>query len=295
MKIWKRVAVSAGVLLLLLLVYGVAIEPYRLDVSEEPAPLPNLPAAWAGREIGVVADWQLGMWMANESTVRRSVRTLVERRPAAVLIAGDFVYHADGRLEALIPEMERMLRPLVEAGIPTYAVLGNHDYSIDVRKNRTNERVARAVAAGLQRVGVKLLVNQAVPLRIRGEPLYLVGIGSDWAHHDDPRAALGEVPAGAARFVFMHNPHSFPRISAGQAPVAVAGHTHGGQIAIPFTPHWSWMSLFRDVPAVADGWTREDYGQSGNRLYVNVGIGFSDLPVRINATPEVTFFRLSRG
>jgi predicted MPP superfamily phosphohydrolase len=55
------------------------------------------------------------------------------------------------------------------------------------------------------------------------------------------------------------------------------------------------MELFRDVQIVADGWSKPNYGQPGNRLYVNVGIGFSDIPIRINATPEVTFFRLRRG
>ncbi|MDQ3388105.1 MAG: hypothetical protein M3483_01245 [Gemmatimonadota bacterium] len=73
------------------------------------------------------------------------------------------------------------------------------------------------------------------------------------------------------------------------------GHTHGGQLSLPFIPDWSWMALVKDVPVVADGWSRDDFGQPGNHLYVNVGVGFSDVPIRINARPELTFFALRRA
>lgn len=89
----------------------------------------------------------------------------------------------------------------------------------------------------------------------------------------------------------MHEPDTFPVIPAGAAPLAFAGHTHGGQVRIPFTDDWSWMSLLVDKEIHGEGWI-DGHGQPGNRLYVNRGIGFSNLPIRINCQPELTVFTL---
>lgn len=295
-RLARRLAAWMGGLLFLLLFWGVAVEPYRIDEEHEAAVLPGLPASWEGREVAVIADFQIGMWAANAGTIERVVRRLVERRPAAVLIAGDFAYKADDRVQKVANRVAELVRPLPAAGIPVIAVLGNHDYSIDVESDPANPRVAQAVRSALRQAGVHVLENEAVALRRGGDaPLYVVGIGSEWAGLARPADAVARVPAGAARIVLMHNPKSFPALPAGTAPLAVAAHTHGGQVSLPFTPHWSWMSLVKDQVIEADGWSEEDEGAPGNRLYVNVGIGFSDVPVRINAPPEMTLFRLQRG
>ncbi|MEQ9484433.1 MAG: hypothetical protein RIG27_19410 [Coleofasciculus sp. F4-SAH-05] len=120
--------------------------------------------------------------------------------------------------------------------------------------------------------------------------VYLVGIGSHLANKDQPKDAIAQVPSTNPRIVMMHNPKSFPALPANTAPVAVAGHTHGGQIRLPFTPQWSWLALAKNWEHV-DGWS-DGYDVSGNNLYVNRGIGFSDLPIRLNCSPEVTLFTL---
>ncbi|HEX6910674.1 MAG TPA: metallophosphoesterase [Longimicrobium sp.] len=292
----RRVGAWLGGLLVLLLFWGAVVEPYRIDEKHETAALPALPPDWEGREIAVIADFQIGMWAANTGTIERIVRRLVERRPAAVLLAGDFAYKADDRVEKVANRIAELVRPLSVAGIPTIAVLGNHDYSLDYESDPVNPRVAEAVQSALRASGVHVLENEAVALRRGGgAPLYVVGIGSEWADRARPAEAVARVPAGAARVVFMHNPRSFLRLPAGTAPLAVAAHTHGGQVSLPFTPHWSWMSLVKDEHVEADGWAQRSEGQPGNRLYVNVGIGFSDVPVRINAPPELTIFRLQRA
>jgi predicted MPP superfamily phosphohydrolase len=69
----------------------------------------------------------------------------------------------------------------------------------------------------------------------------------------------------------------------------VAGHTHGGQVRLPFTPDWSWLELVSDLPA--DGFV-DGYGEPRNQLYVSRGVGFSVVPVRLNCRPELTVFTL---
>jgi predicted MPP superfamily phosphohydrolase len=193
-----------------------------------------------------------------------------------------------------------LLQPLIDAKIPTYAVLGNHDYELMNEGSRMETEVARRVRFALDSAGIHMMDNRAVAVWAPGadsaasEPLYIVGIGDKWARNDSSAAAVGKVPAGAPRIVFMHDPDSYAHIPANQAPIAVAAHTHGLQIGIPWVSDWLWRTQFSDEGSEVQGWVN-DYGQPGNRLYINRGIGFSILPGRINAFPELTVFTLTRA
>lgn len=294
MKTLKRIGIGLGLLLVLFLGWGL-VEPYLLDVEETEVALPGLPEAWQGRRVGQISDWQLGMWMDNERTVREAVAHLVAARPAFVLLSGDFVYHAGADPAALLGQVTDLARPLPAAGIPTFAVLGNHDYALRRRGGRPDTLLATQVAAALRAAGVVVLQNEAravPPQGAGGESLYVVGVGAHWPGLDRPAEAVAALPAGAPRVVVMHNPDSFAALPAGSAPLAVAGHTHGGQIRIPFTPDWSYLTFARDDAVHADGWVEEGYGAPGNRLYVNRGIGFSGVPLRFLCRPELTLFTL---
>lgn len=300
MKIFGGIIGTLLALILLLIAYGVLIEPrFVLDVEEHVAPIPNLPPEWEGQRVAVLADFQIGMWFANEGMVRRALQEAIDRRPAAILLAGDFLYHPDQQPADLVAEVMELLQPLRDSGVPTFAVLGNHDWALDVREGTINREAARQMREALESAGIRVLENQATTLEPRaaaapgaGTPLYLVGIGAAWPETDEPAQAVGGVPAGAPRIVFMHNPTSFAKIPAGEAPLAVAAHTHGGQIRIPGLPQWSWLAVTEEDETYADGWIEQEYGAADNRLYVNRGIGFSDVPVRINTAPELTIFTL---
>ncbi len=285
--------------LILIILYGVFIEPrFIIDVTRTAARIPNLPEEWEGREIAVIADLQVGMWFANIGAIRKAVSKIVKDPPAAALVLGDFIYHASDHTDQVVRQAQDLLAPLVKAGIPVYGVLGNHDYRVvDSADPSMNYSRALETRDALRAIGIRMVENAAVQLAPahseHGCPLYLVGIGSYMAHDSEPEEAFAQVPEAAPRFVFMHNPDSFKDIPAGKAPAAVAGHTHGGQIRIPGFPDWSYLSIFEEGQVHIDGWIVDDFGQPGNHLYVNRGIGFSDYPIRINCPPEVTRFRLT--
>jgi predicted MPP superfamily phosphohydrolase len=289
-----QTAAVTGTALAGLAVWGTAVEPRLVATEEERVPIPALPEDWEGQHVAVFADIQVGMWWANTGTVRDAVKEIVAARPALVLFAGDFVYKPDS---ATVREAVALLRPLADSGIPTIAVLGNHDYSLYEETSEIRPELAAYLEGLVEEMGIPVLTNEAVPVEPPGggDPLYVAGIGSEWAEEAHPDRALAAVPAEAPRLVLMHNPTTFPRVPAGAAPLAVAGHTHGGQIRIPFLPHTSWLEIIGPDDLVVDGWATEGVGQPGNRLYVNRGIGFSVVPVRINCTPEVTVFQLERG
>lgn len=294
MKFVKYLLFSLLGILALGIVWGLS-EPYFIDEQQETAVIPNLPPAWEGQEIDVVSDFQIGMWMDNTNTMRRSVARMIEERPAAVMIVGDFIYHSLPNPSEEIGKAIDIVRPLVEAGIPTYAVLGNHDYAMKSKNGDPDVALANQLERELEAIGIPVLQNEAATLSLPqedAEPLYIIGIGADWPDRDRPQIALADVPEEAPRIVMMHNPNSFPQMPANSAPLAVAGHTHGGQIRLPFTPEWSWLTFAKEDAVHADGWIPA-YGKEGNSLYVNRGIGFSTVPLRINCPPEVTIFTLN--
>ena len=295
-------------LLAAVIFYGAAIEPRLVDRNDERASIPNLPAAWEDQQIAVFADLQVGMWWGNSDAVRRIVDDVVRLRPAVVLIAGDFVYEGD--VHQRMKDVLSLLEPLVASGIPTYGVLGNHDYSLMNEHSEQENAVARRVRVALDSVGIRILDNRSIALAPPGRApgdsaaprapsdsgdvrLYLVGIGDKWARNDHIERAFAEVPANAPRIVFMHDPDSYVRIPAGAAPLAIAAHTHAMQLNIPFLSDWYWRNHVSEHGLGLAGWVDKD-GKDGNRLYVNRGIGFSIVPVRINAVPELTVFKLER-
>lgn len=284
MRWFLRGAVAVVVLLVLALAYGTLVEP-RLVLDEErlEVALPGLPDEATGTEIAVLSDFQVGMWWANTGMVERAVATVVEEQPDAVLLAGDFVYSESPDVGAQVDTVLELLRPLLDSGIPVFAVMGNHDHLVGAVDELTEV---------LEDAGAAVLVNRAARLEVGGAELHVVGLGSAQGDRVDVDAALADVPEGAPRVVVMHNPTTFSELPAGAAPFAVAGHTHCGQIALPGRPEWSYLALTEEEEIVADGWAPDGYGADGNALYVTCGIGFSVVPVRLNAPPQLLLVEL---
>lgn len=284
-------------LLVALAVYGTAIEPRFVVTDDEVAAIPNLPPAWELSQLAVISDMHVGMWWANRDAIGRAVHDIVAIHPAALLILGDFVYNADSSAGSQMVEVASLLKPILDAGIPVFAVLGNHDYSLMNEHSDEHPYVADQVRDAATRAGIHMLDNASVGLR-RGSDtasgvLYLAGVGERWAKNDDVSAALSQVPAGAPRILFMHDPDTYAKIPAGAAPLAIAGHTHAMQFDVPWLSDWLWRHYFSDTGSGLQGWV-SNYGAAGNHLYINRGLGFSIVPARINAVPQLTVFHLVR-
>ncbi|MFI7742800.1 metallophosphoesterase [Kocuria rhizosphaericola] len=276
---------------LLVVGYGVAIEP-RLILDQEriQARIPGLGPEWVGAQVMVFSDLQVGMWWDNTGMIERVVETTVAAQPAAVLLPGDFLYQSEASIQERVDDVTRLLEPLTAAGIPVYATMGNHDYAVGVVEELTTAFEDR---------GIEVLANEAVvvpaPGGGPGPGLFLVGVGPSSVGEAAPQEAFDDVPEAAPRLVMMHNPTTFPELAPGTAPLAVAGHTHCGQIALPLLSQWSYLGLTEEEELVVDGFAPPGYGAEGNEMYVTCGIGFSLLPVRINAPPQLLTVELRRA
>lgn len=285
----KRVALGLAAVLAVTVLYGVAVEP-RLILEEKrvSAVLPGLDPSWEGQHVAAFSDLQVGMWLANTGMVERVVERVVELDPAALLIAGDFLYSKSPDPPQQVEQVIELLTPVVEADIPTFAVLGNHDYAVGAVPELT---------AALEAAGIAVLLNDSAvvstPPGVQGEPLRIVGLGPSRPPLADPSEALDDVEPSAPRLTMLHNPTAFPLLPPGTAPFAVAGHTHCGQVTLPGTPEWSYLGLTEEEEVVADGFAPASYGADGNGMFVTCGIGFSLLPMRLNAPPQLLVIDLT--
>ncbi len=283
---------SIGLFLVLvfvvLLIQGV-LEPYRLVTDKIDGPVPGLPRGWQDERVVLLADFQVGLFMDNRATVRRAVARTVALRPAVVLLAGDFIHDT----KRGIKPVTELLEPLVRAGIPTFAVLGNHDYAMPTARDTENRALAQRLEYALEDMGIRVLHNQSVALEKGGETLYLVGIGSHVPEDDDVKKAFAGVPDAAPRLTMMHHPDTYADIAPRSAPLAFAGHTHGGQVRLPFASGRSLLTWLRDGQNYNADWAKR-YGSAGNRLYITRGIGCSVAPIRLNCPPELTLITLKR-
>lgn len=280
-----KVTVAGIGVLVLLLVYGTGIEPrFILDVEEFAVEVPGLDEG-ASVSVAMFADLQVGMWWDNTGMVARVVDRTLEADPDLVLLGGDFLYSESPDIPAQVDTVLELLSPLTDAGVPLFAVLGNHDYATGA---------AEEITDALEQSGITVLRNEVAPVPAAGD-LHVVGIGPARPERADVDEALRGLPADAPRVVLMHNPTTFPELPASTAPIALAGHTHCGQISLPGMPHWSYLGLTKEEAFVADGFPPPDFGAEGNRMFVSCGIGFSLIPVRIGAPPQLVLVELVPG
>ncbi len=264
-------ACAVAGLLALVGVWAVLIEPRWLAYRE----IGHEVSSWQGPpglKVAVASDWHFttrALWRVT--TVERATQIVADinaAKPDIVLLPGDFIA-SDFAGASIGPAEEAVAAVLGELKAPLgiYAVLGNHDWWHDGGKMRS----------ALERRGIKVLENDAVALP--GTSLWIAGVGDDFTGHSRPASAVSKVPASAQVLVLMHDPASLMSLPPVQGLV-VAGHTHGGQVALPF-----YGALV--VPGAAPrAWAYGWVDHAGNRMYVTSGVGVSILPVRFNRRPE---------
>jgi uncharacterized protein len=250
------------------------IEPYAIETTRHDAFLPDLPPGLDGVTLAHLTDLHRGTVTPDE-VLRQALRLVRDLQPDLVALTGDFVdaQPSDAvQLAAMMGEEWDGFRP----PLGVWGVLGNHDYSIS----------ADDVAAAIERAGVRILRNGSART---AKGLYVAGIEDTLNGEPDHDAALRDVPRqGAATLFLTHNPTGVFGVARRQC-LALAGHTHGGQVRIPgMSPHLPpGMDGF---PLVA-GWGIFDQA----RLYVNRGVGMVALPIRFRCRPEIAVITLRRG
>ncbi|MCB1021571.1 MAG: metallophosphoesterase [Acidobacteria bacterium] len=276
MQLIRRIWIAITLFGLVLGIWGFWWEPSSLRVRRDSVEVPRWPEALDSMRVAVLTDLHIGSPYKGLDSLRKLVRRTNELEPDLILLPGDFVIQGvlGGtfvRPEEIVPELAKLHAPL---GV--FAVMGNHDWWL---------RRPREMIAAFEQNGVPLLLDQAVRVDTGKAPFWVMGIGDFWETDHDVDAALAMVTDDAPVIAFTHNPDIFPDMPA-RVNLTIAGHTHGGQVYIPFVGRPVVPSEFGERYAIDE--VRED----GRVLYVSSGVGTSMLPVRFLVPPEITMLEL---
>ncbi len=210
--------------------------------------------------IAVISDYHLGMYKGPDF-----LDHVVDRLNAldvdAVLIAGDHLFLPDRPLVELLAPLRRLKHPV-------YSVPGNHDDKL------ADPQRGQDLYAALLAVGVTPLEYSHAELA----RFTLVGLGDLRAGHDG-RGPLQHAPRDKPVVVFFHNPDTAPSLQPNDAALAIAGHTHGGQVRIPW--------LYRRFLPVNHPFDRGLHTFPPVPTFVTSGLGESGLPLRLFNPPVI--------
>ena len=263
---------------LIVLLYGLFVEPRRLVDHDYAVRIPRWPTACEGLRVDHVSDIHTGSPNNGIANLDRVVARLEASDSDAVVMTGDYVIlSVFGGSYIPASTSAPHLRALTRRK-PVFAVLGNHDWW----------KGGIAIRHALETAGVVVLEDEARRVTVRGCPLWIVGVGDLWTAKHDVRKAFSGIGDDAPAVVLTHNPAIFPRIPS-RASLVLAGHTHGGQISLPGVgqpAQWGKPE---------NRYIRGEYDEGDRRLFVSPGIGTSIFPMRIGVPPEISRLRLVRS
>ncbi|CAM3233755.1 metallophosphoesterase [Deinococcus deserti] len=214
-------------------------------------------------------------------SVRAWVRAANALRPDVVLLGGDYLdIEPGGEATPLLRELAGLQAPL---GV--YGVWGNHDYRSFGRSGAGPGWVSRRneLHGLFAQAGVTMLRNEG---RVVRDDLYLGGVDDLTTGDPDLPAALYG-GGSRATLLLSHNPDLLPDLP-GPVGLVLCGHTHGGQIRLPWVGAPVVPSRYGQRYVM--GWVQ---GAFGTPAYVSRGLGVTGVPMRMLCEPELTLLTLT--
>lgn len=255
---------------------GFLIEPTAIQVSRHDLVMPGLGPELENLRIACLSDVHLHEGVPRAAAA--ALEQLAHERPDVVVLIGDICNRRSDL--ATLTAWARDAR----GTRATFATLGNweHDAGID---RATAER-----AYG--QVGVELLYNSSARVGGGAGPsaLTIVGIDDPVLGEPDVALAVRDVDAADPTVWLVHAPgyvDGIPRERFPHPAAILSGHTHGGQVRLPFYTPYTPSGSGRFVA----GWYRDTVAP----LYVSRGIGTVLVDARLFCPPEMAVFRLKRA
>jgi predicted MPP superfamily phosphohydrolase len=287
-EISRRSFLKDGFRLSVLACLGIGFEGRnKLKIEHVNLGFPNLPDSFDGFRIVQISDLHASFWVGR-GYLQQMVGKINKLKKDLVVITGDFITGAVNHFwKRWIPTLEGDYLSMVigvlgelDSG-DKLAVLGNHD-------QWDGKETELRLVGGLESVGIRVLRNNSEKL-VRGlSGLYVAGTDDYW-FSCDPERALHGVPQSQFKILLSHSPDVRYEIkNRTKIDLTLCGHTHGGQVAIPFITHH--FIPIKDPSRYRAGLVKEPYGYT----YVNRGIGTLVFPFRIAAPPEITCITLQK-
>ncbi|MFH1436671.1 MAG: metallophosphoesterase [Pseudomonadota bacterium] len=232
--------------------------------------VPGLPKAFAGTTVALLTDIHHGPYYGM-GHVRSIVEKANELGADLIALGGDYVHRDAKYIEPCIAGLGKL-----KAKKGVFAVLGNHDHWESAPKTR----------AALEKAGIPEFDSSGVWLEKHGERLRFCGVDDLWEGVTDLNAALADCGEDEAAILLTHNPDLAEGIRDRRVKLVLSGHTHGGQVDIPFMGPPFIPSRYGDK--YAEGLVKTGHTQ----VYVSRGLGTISPPVRFNCRPEMALLTL---
>jgi hypothetical protein len=265
----KTIFLLVGLILLLLL-YGIGIEPNRIVVQHIYLQDDALNRVLKGKTAVQVSDLHINWEGKREKYVLKIIEDL---KPDLIFLTGDYVKWK-GNYDGALNFLSRLDAPL---GV--WAVLGDYDYSI----SRKSCLFCHESGSGMptQRHKARFLRNKIERTVVANNDIWLGGI--------DPESEFSDIAGIPSSFatdhlpaiILTHNPLLFDSIDNDHNVLILAGDTHGGQGPLPA---WLWQIVgYRKNARYSHGFFQDGM----KKMYVSRGIGTSHVPVRFLRPPEL--------
>lgn len=226
----------------------------------------NLPDAFEGYRILQLTDFHFDFI----PELPEIVNTLVSQHAFdCCVLTGDFRGETTGPYEESLTDLKRTRKFL---GDQVFAVLGNHD---------NIELMFR-----LPELGIRLLMNEAVPLERQGQTIQLAGI-DDPHFYKTPELGFLTSPSEAFTILLSHSPESWRASEASGVDLQFSGHTHGGQICLP-----GGIPVVAHLEDCSRSMIKGRWQSGALQGYTSRGVGSSSLDLRFNCPPEITLHTL---
>lgn len=276
--VFARVSVTAVAGLVGMVVWGFSGGQSRIAVTRHRIIVPGLGPGVGALRLVQISDLHIGNGLEG-ARLADAVARVNALDPDVIVITGDLFDFDPIANEACASPLGDLSAPL---GV--YAVLGNHDYHAGF------DRVARAMSAVAP--GIKLLRDDFVRLATP-EPCYLAGVddpGCDWAARDIELPALetlaARLPDDGPALLLVHRPEVYPQADRLGFSLVLAGHTHGGQVALP------GPGRHLNPARLISRFDRGIYRGERSTLYVNRGLGVAGPSFRLNCPREIAAIEL---
>lgn len=246
--------------------YSHLLEPRWVEVKNVIVEINRLPKQFDGLTIAQLSDIHHCRYVSKEF-IRKCVRKVNAFHPDIIALTGDYIY---GSNAFLLPVTQELAKLRAKEGV--FAVLGNHD-------NREH------TADVFLKNGIRVFINECIPIYRKKDYLFIGGVDDLWRGKINLEATFKGTD-NKPKILLSHNPDIIEMIMHTDIDFVMSGHTHGGQINLPFFGPPITYSKFGN--RYAAGLFRE----GRTIMYVNKGIGTSVLPLRFFARPEITLFTL---
>ncbi len=261
----RRYVLAVFFLAITILAYARFVEPRILLTAEHDVELNGCFDRAGAFRVAVFSDTHNGIF-GNTISIERITKAVEAVRPDFVVVPGDYIYflHPD--------RFEKTFAAFADLNAPIFAVLGNHDLGLP------GPDLSVPLNENLSGLGVRMIDNTVLKLSNSRFSIELIGLSDEWEGRQD--LALLERPPSAPRLVVTHHPETiFLFRDPMRADLLVGGHTHGGQIQLPFVTCWMTNICGNHAYGLRD--------ENGVLVFTTSGTGMVGLPMRFRVPPRI--------